>query len=376
MVCYLDYNATSPMRSCVIDAMIEAAYIHGNPSSVHAAGRKVRSLIESARSSIASIIGRANDNLIFTSSGTEADALAIRGLKQNNVLVSAIEHNAVLAAASCAKQIPVSKNGVVDLAVLKQLLTTYKHGLVCVMWANNETGVIQPVDEIARLAHKAGWLLHVDAIQGVGRLDPIAIAEADSIALSAHKIGGPPGIGALLIKNGLTLSPIITGGGQERGWRAGTENNIGIIGFARAITVAEEERATETIRLTNMRNKIVTAVLKRAPEVQLMGIRAECLCNTLSIALPGVAAEEQVIALDLDGIAVSAGSACSSGKVRRSHVLNAMYPNNSIAGQAIRISLGWDTTSNDIDQFLQFWGVMRDRYMRLIDSAAYRTCKS
>ncbi|AFX98367.1 aminotransferase class-V family protein [Candidatus Endolissoclinum faulkneri L2] len=362
MVCYLDYNATSPIRSCVIDAMVKAAYVHSNPSSVHAAGRKVRNLIESARSSIASIFDRANDNIIFTSGGTEADALAIRGLKQNNVLVSAIEHNAVLSAASYAKQIPVTKNGVVNITVLEDLLANCKPGLLCVMWANNETGVVQPIAEIARLAHNAGWLLHVDAVQGLGRLDPLTIKEADSVALSAHKIGGPPGIGAILIRDGLTLSPLITGGGQERGWRAGTENDVGIAGFAMAITVAEAERKTEKIRLTNMRNRIVTELLNRAPEVQLIGMRAECLCNTLSIALPGVAAEDQVIALDLDGIAVSAGSACSSGKVKRSHVLDAMYPNDSIAGQAIRVSLGWASTSEDIDQFLQFWGVMRDRY--------------
>ncbi|WP_420564543.1 cysteine desulfurase family protein [Thalassobaculum sp.] len=361
MTTYLDYNATAPIRPSVIEAMTEAARVHGNPSSVHAAGRATRHRIEAARRAVAALVAREDADVIFTSGGTEADALAIRGLGRERVLVSAIEHDAVLAAAPDAPRIPVTAEGVVDLAALETLLAGSDPGLLCVMWANNETGVVQPVAEIARLAHAAGWLLHVDAVQGAGRLDPIALAEADTLALSAHKLGGPPGVGALLIREGLVVTPLIAGGGQERGRRSGTENDVGIAGFAVAASTAAEEREGEAARLTALRDRLATALLDRAPEARVMGIQAERLCNTLSVALPGVAAETQVMALDLAGIAVSAGSACSSGKVKRSHVLDAMHPDDPIAGQAIRVSLGWASTGEDADRFLQAWGAMRDR---------------
>ena len=361
MTTYLDYNATAPIRPSVIEAMTEAARVHGNPSSVHAAGRAARHRIEAARRAVAALVAREEADVIFTSGGTEADALAIRGLGRERILVSAIEHDAVLAAAPDAPRIPVTVEGVVDLAALDAMLAGADPGLLCVMWANNETGVVQPVAEIARLAHAAGWLLHVDAVQGAGRLDPIALAEADTLALSAHKLGGPPGVGALLIRDGLVVTPLIAGGGQERGRRSGTENDVGIAGFAVAASTAAEEREGEAARLAALRDRLATALLDRAPEARVMGIQAERLCNTLSVALPGVAAETQVMALDLAGIAVSAGSACSSGKVKRSHVLDAMHPDDPIAGQAIRVSLGWASTGEDADRFLQAWGAMRDR---------------
>ena len=361
MTAYLDYNATAPIRPSVIDAMTEAARAHGNPSSVHAPGREARHRIEASRRAVAALVGRPDADVIFTSGGTEADALAVRGLGRDTILVSAIEHDAVLAAAPSAGRVPVTPAGLIDLTALEELLAGSQPGLLCVMWANNETGVVQPVAEIARLAHAAGWLLHVDAVQGAGRLDPMAVAEADSLALSAHKLGGPPGVGALLIRDGLAVAPLFGGGGQERGRRSGTENDVGIAGFAVAAAAAEQERESEAVRLTTLRDRLAAALLDRAPEARLMGVQAVRLCNTLSIALPNVAAETQVMALDLAGVAVSAGSACSSGKVKRSHVLDAMHPDDPIAGQAIRVSLGWASTDADVDRFLHAWGAMRDR---------------
>lgn len=361
MATYLDYNATAPIRPAVIEAMTEAARSHGNPSSIHAQGRAARHRIERARAVVARLVGRDDVDVIFTAGGTEADALAVHGLGRRRVLAAAIEHDAVLAAAPGAPRIPVTAAGIVDLAALETLLSDEAPGLVCVMWANNETGVVQPVAEIARLAHAAGWLLHVDAVQGAGRLDPVALAAADSLALSAHKLGGPPGVGALLVRDGLAVTPMIGGGGQERGRRSGTENDVGIAGFAVAAEAAVREREVEVRRLGGLRDRIEQAARAHAPEVRIMGAGVDRLCNTASIALPGVPAETQVMALDLAGIAVSAGSACSSGKVKRSHVLDAMSPGDPIAGEAIRVSLGWASTSDDADRFLHAWGAMRDR---------------
>jgi cysteine desulfurase len=361
MTVYLDYNATAPVRLAVIEAMTEAARQHGNPSSVHAAGRAARHRIEAARRAIAALVERDDADVIFTGSGTEADALAVRGLGRSTVAVSSIEHDAVLAAAPDAARIPVTSDGIVDLATLEGMLSADTPGLICVMWANNETGAVQPVAEIARLAHAAGWLLHVDAVQGAGRLDPAALAGADSIALSAHKLGGPPGMGALLVREGLAVTALIGGGGQERGRRSGTENDIGIAGFAVAAGIAAGERAAEGVRLAALRDRIETGLRARARDLRIPGAEAERLCNTLSVALPGVAAETQVMSLDLAGVAVSAGAACSSGKVKRSHVLDAMFPGDPIAGEAIRVSLGWASTEEDCDRFLQAWGAMRDR---------------
>lgn len=311
--------------------------------------------------SVAALVGRTDADVIFTSGGTEADALAIRGLGRSRVVVGAIEHDAVLAAAPDAPRVPVSVGGVIDLDVLERLLDPDMPGLLCIMWANNETGVIQPVAEAARMAHDAGWLLHVDAVQGAGRLDPAALAGADSIAVSAHKIGGPPGVGALVVRDGLAVRPMISGGGQERGRRSGTENDVGVAGFAVAAEEAARDLETESRRLTGLRKAIEQGVRDRAPEARILGAAAERLCNTVCLALPGVAAETQVMALDLAGVAVSAGSACSSGKVKRSHVLDAMFPGDPIAGEAIRVSLGWASGDEDVNRFLRAWGAMRDR---------------
>ena len=358
---YLDYNATAPIRPDVIDAMTEAARQHGNPSSVHAAGRAARARVEDARRCIAELVARDTAEVVFTAGGTEADALAIRGLGRNRIAVSAVEHDAVLAAAPAAERVPVTEEGIVDLGRLEPLLAAGDPGLLCVMWVNNETGVVQPLNEVVRMASAHGWLLHVDAVQGVGRLDPTPLTGADSIALSAHKLGGPPGVGALVVRDGLALTPLIAGGGQEKGRRSGTENDIGIAGFAVAAESAAADLAREADRLVALRDRIDAAVCLAAPEVRIMGAGAPRVANTTNIALPGVAAETQVMALDLAGVAVSAGSACSSGKVKRSHVLDAMAPSDPIAGEAIRVSLGWATAEAEIDRFLAAWSAMRDR---------------
>ncbi|MEQ8816917.1 MAG: cysteine desulfurase family protein [Thalassobaculum sp.] len=357
---YLDHNATTPIRPAALDAMAEAARAVGNPSSVHAAGRAARGRLEAARGQVAALVDRPAGQLVFTSGGTEADALAIVGSGRVRLLVSAVEHDAVLAVAGDAARIAVDAEGRVDLADLERRLASGDGpALVSVMWVNNETGVVQPVAEVVRLAHAAGALVHVDAVQGAGRLDPAALAGADLIALSAHKIGGPSGVGALLVGPGATLRALALGGGQERGRRSGTENLPGIAGFG-AAAAAAADGPRETERLRALRDRLEAALPATAPEARVLGAGADRVATTC-LGLPGVPAETQVMTLDLAGVAVSAGSACSSGKVKRSHVLAAMLGDDPLAGQAIRISLGWTTTEAEIDGFLAAWRAMRDR---------------
>jgi len=358
---YLDHNATTPIRPAALDAMAEAARAVGNPSSVHAAGRAARGRLEHARAQVAGLIGRPAAQVVFTSGGTEADALALGGSGPTRHLVSAVEHDAVLAAAGDAARVAVDREGRVDIGALERLLAAgHAPALVSVMWVNNETGVIQPVAEVIRIAHAAGAIVHVDAVQGAGRLDPAPLAEADLVALSAHKIGGPAGAGALVVRPGLALRPLAVGGGQERGRRPGTENLAGIAGFGAAAAEAAGSGIAETTRAVGLRDRLEAAVLAAAAEARILGGAAERVATTC-LGLPGVPAETQVMALDLAGIAVSAGSACSSGKVKRSHVLAAMLGDDPLAGQAIRVSLGWTTTEAEIDRFLAAWTAMRAR---------------
>jgi len=368
---YLDHNATTPIRAVALDAMTEAARAIGNPSSVHSAGRAARGRLEVARRQVGGLVGRPADQVVFTSGGTEADALAILGSGRTRLLVSAVEHDAVLAVAGDAERIPVDIDGRVDLAALERRLaaaaaptpdapTPAAPALVSVMWVNNETGVLQPLADVVRLAHAAGALVHVDAVQGVGRLDPAPLAGADLIALSAHKIGGPTGVGALVVGPDVPLRALALGGGQERGRRSGTENLPGIAGFGAAAAAVAIDGPGETARLRGLRDRLEAALSSAAPEIRILGAGATRVATTC-LGLPGVPAETQVMALDLAGVAVSAGSACSSGKVKRSHVLAAMLGDDPLAGQAIRISLGWTTTAADIDGFLAAWGAMRDR---------------
>lgn len=359
---YLDANATEPLRPEARAAVIGALEAGGNPSSVHAAGRAARRLLEGARETLAARFGARAQDLVFTSGGTEANALAIRGLGQGRrVLAGATEHAAVLAAAPGAGSIPVRPDGTVDLAALSALLEAGGPALVCLMLANNETGVLHPLAGAAELCRRHGALLHVDAVQAAGRVPlDLAATGADSLALSGHKLGGPPGAGALLLRPGLDLPALIAGGGQERGRRGGTEPLPAIAGFAAAAGASDPAAAG---RLAALRDRIEAGIRALAPEAVIAGAGAPRLPNTSSIILPGVPAETQVIALDLAGIRVSAGAACSSGKVARSHVLAAMGFGEA-AGCGIRVSLPWNVPEDAPERFLDAWAAMRARLSR------------
>lgn len=352
---YLDANATEPMRPEAVAAMAEAMALPGNPSSVHAEGRAARRILEEAREAIAARFGARGRDLVFTSGGTEANALAIKGLAAGRrVLVGATEHPAVLAAAGPeAGVIPVLADGTLDLPALEAALASGGPALVAVMAANNETGVLHPIEAIAGACQRHGALLHLDAVQMPGRL-PFTLGAADSMALSAHKLGGPKGVGALLLRPGLDPAPLLTGGGQESGRRGGTEALPAIAGFAAAAACPLPEG------LAAMRDAIEAGARALAPEVIIAGSGAPRLPNTTSLILPGVAAETQVIALDLAGVAVSAGAACSSGKARQSHVLAAMGF-GAEAACAIRVSLPWNAGADTAARFLDAWGGMRGR---------------
>jgi cysteine desulfurase len=363
---YLDYNATAPVRPEASQAVAEALGLVGNPSSVHHFGRRAKKRVEDAREDVAALIGAAPADIVFTSGGTEANALALTGAGRKRLLVSAIEHDSVLAAAAAldpaAPRIPVTPSGVVDLDALERLLAERGgETLVAVMLANNETGVIQPVAEVARRAHAAGALVHCDAIQAAGKI-PVDVGAlgADLLSLSAHKLGGPQGVGALWIAERVTLAPSLRGGGQERGRRAGTENVPGIAGFGAAAAAARRDLAAYA-RIAELRAKLEGAVLVRSNRARIAGIAVPRLPNTSCIVLPGLASETQVMALDLAGIAISAGSACSSGKVRPSHVLAAMGLPAEEASAAIRVSLGWASAPADVERFVEAWGALAAR---------------
>jgi len=359
---YLDWNATAPLRPEAAAAVTAALRDCGNASSVHRWGRGARQRVEDAREAVAVLIGADPERVTFVSGGTEANQLALLGSGRERVLISAVEHSSVLHAVQHAERIPVSADGIVDLGQLEELLASDpRSALVSVMLANNETGAIQPVAEVAAIAHRYGALFHCDAVQAAGKI-PVDAATigADLISLSAHKLGGPQGIGALIICGTIEVAPIIRGGGQERGRRAGSENLPGIAGFA-AVADAARHRLADYERVQCLRNAVEAAVLATAPEAIVIGGAAPRLPNTSAIALPGISAETQVIALDLDGVMVSAGAACSSGKVGPSHVLQAMGAAPKIAGSTIRVSLGWSTTEAEIEHFLEAWIAMYRR---------------
>ena len=362
---YLDWNATAPLRPEAATAITAALSDYGNPSSVHRWGRAARERVESARQAIAALTGASTEGIVFVSGGTEANHLAILGSGRDPVLVSAVEHSSVLQAVSAAQKITVNAHGIVDLNRLEeQLGADPRPALVSVMLANNETGVIEPVAEIACIAHRYGALLHCDAVQAAGKISvDVATIGADLLSVSAHKLGGPAGTGALIACNGMEVRPIIRGGGQERGRRAGTENLPGIAGFA-AAAAAAVERLADYERIRELRDKLEASLLAIAPEAIVIGTGVSRLPNTSAIALPGLSAETQVIALDLDGVMVSAGAACSSGKVGPSHVLRAMGAAPDIANSTIRVSLGWSTSEAEIDHFLEAWTAMYRRVIR------------
>lgn len=351
---YLDYNATVPLRPTVVEAMAAALRETGNPSSVHRFGRAARRAVEMAREAVGAMVGAEGARVVFTAGGTEANNLALAA-PGRRLLVSAVEHESVLRPAGDAARIPVDPAGVVDLTALERMLAGAPPALVAVMLANNETGVIQPVAEVARIAHAHGALVHCDAVQAAGKIaiDWAALG-VDSLALSAHKLGGPQGVGALIVADAVELRPMQRGGGQERGLRAGTENVAGIVGFGLAAEIAARE-LDAMVDIARLRDDIETRVMRAVPAAAVLGGSARRLPNTSCLAMPGVAAETQVMALDLAGIAVSAGSACSSGKVKASHVLAAMGVAEAVAGSAIRVSVGWGSTPADADRFVESW---------------------
>jgi cysteine desulfurase len=371
---YLDANATEPLRPEARAAVLAALDAVGNPSSVHAAGRAARCLLEEARERLAGLVGIAPSAVVFTSGGTEANATALAGLlaEGRRVLVGATEHDSVLRAVAEAGRIPVDRDGVLDLGALAAALAADPRPAgVAVMLANNETGTLQPVADIAALCRRCGARLHVDAVQAPGRLKlgDLAALGADTLALSAHKAGGPKGVGALLLASGWWPGPLLRGGGQERGMRAGTEPLPAIAGFAAAAAAAEAWRAAGgAARLAALRDAIRAGLAERVPQAVPIALGAPRLPNTLSLALPGVAAATQVMALDLAGVEVSAGAACSSGKVAESHVLRAMGL-GLLAGSAIRVSLPWDVRDDAPGRFLDAYAAMAARLARAVEPA-------
>ena len=359
---YLDYNATTPLRPEALAALAAVAAETGNASSVHRFGQRARARVEDAREAVAALVGAAPSEIIFTSGATEANNLALLGAGRARVLVSDIEHDSVLAAAPAAERIPVGPDGVVRLEALAALLAADRRpALVAVMLANNETGVVQPLAELVRLAHAHGALVHADAVQAAGKIaTDFAALGVDSLALSAHKLGGPQGVGALVVRTGLAFGPGLRGGGQERGLRAGTETVAGIAGFAAAAAAARQGLPGYG-RISLMRDRLEADIGERSPATRFFGRERTRLANTACFTMPGVASETQVIALDLAGIAVSAGSACSSGKVRPSHVLRAMGASEADSASAIRVSLGWRTTDEEIERFIAAWGELYNR---------------
>jgi cysteine desulfurase len=371
---YLDWNATAPLRPQARAAMAAALDVCGNPSSVHAEGRAARRLVEDARGEVAALVGAEPRNVVFTSGGTEANVLALGpglaagadGGACDRLLVSAVEHPSVLAGGrfppSLVEQVPVDTAGCIDLAALESRLAILatdggRRPLVSVMLANNETGVVQPVADVARLVHATGGVLHVDAIQAPGRIPcDIRALGADLLTLSGHKLGGPKGIGVLVKgAEALRLDPIQRGGGQERGQRAGTENVVGIAGFGAAATAARHGLEAEAAHMRRLRDPLEARLKEISPEMVIFGDGTDRLPNTTLFTVPGLKAETAVIAFDLEGVAVSSGAACSSGKVQPSHVLAAMGVAPAQARRAVRVSLGPTTTETDVDRFHGAW---------------------
>jgi cysteine desulfurase len=367
---YFDWNATVPLRREARAALQEALALTGNPSSVHAEGRAARRLIEQARQEVAHLVGARAGDVIFTSSGTEANALALTPAiettdekrPRDRLFMSAIEHSSVRAGGrfsrAAIEDLPVDSDGRLNVAALADALSQASRPLVSVMLANNETGVVQPIAEAAAIVHGAKGLLHVDAVQAAGRIAcDIGALGADLMTLSAHKIGGPKGVGALVRASDDIhfADPLIRGGGQERGLRAGTENVAGIAAFGAAAAAARAQLVDEAAQMLALRDRLEAGLKAISPQAVIFGAGAERLPNTTLFSLEGMKAETAVIAFDLEGVAVSSGAACSSGKVQPSHVLAAMGVSPALLRGAVRVSLGWTTTQAEIERFHDAW---------------------
>ncbi|NLS15848.1 cysteine desulfurase [Rhizobium sp. P40RR-XXII] len=363
---YLDWNATAPLHPAARDAMLRAMDIQGNPNSVHGEGRAARAAVEAARRQVASLTGAESAHIVFTSGATEAINMVLTPefrmgrtpLAISRLYISAVEHPAVREGGRFAKdnvsEIPVTADGTVDLAALEAMLSAHDKTtglpMVAIMLANNETGILQPVVEAAKLVQAAGGLFVVDAVQAAGRvpLDIHAIG-ADFLIVSSHKIGGPKGAGALVSRGEVLMpKPLIHGGGQEKGHRSGTENTLAIIGFGAAAAAALDEFEGRNAAIAQLRSQLEEGMRQNAPDIIIHGELGARVPNTSFFTLPGLKSETGQIAFDLEGVAISAGSACSSGKVGESHVLVAMGCDPKLG--ALRISLGQTTTEADIDR--------------------------
>lgn len=370
-ITYLDYNATAPVRPEVIEAVDEAMATIGNPSSVHCHGRLARSLVERARESVAVLAGAHAQDVIFTSGGTEANNMALEGLLvgtgANRLLVSAVEHESVLDYAHggtvSRDVVPVTNEGVIDLVALENMLDMYRDEriVISIMFANNETGVLQPVAQVVELAREYSALVHCDAIQAVGKVKVEFVALGiHALSISAHKFGGPQGVGALVVRADVPIAKTSFGGGQELGRRAGTENVPGISGLGRAAELALGD-TDHMRRVGQWRDNMELALLDVEPDTIIFGRVHPRLPTTSCMAVTGWLAEKQVIALDLAGVSVSAGSACSAGKVQPSHVLRAMGASPDEASSAVRVSFGWASRETDADRFIDVWSSLYHR---------------
>jgi cysteine desulfurase len=358
---YLDYNASTPLRPAARAAMLAALDTVGNPSSVHAEGRRARAIVDTAREQVALLVGAKPSEVVFTSGAAEANN-TVMAAGWKTICVSAIEHDSVLAPArACGAKVvvlPAGTDGRVDLASAADAVAAAGSGgraLLSLMIANNETGVIQPVAEAAELARTHALSLHIDAVQGPGRV-PVDFSRlgADTLVISAHKLGGPRGVGALIVRDGVNLPVLVKGGGQERRRRGGTENVVGIAGFGAAAAELARE-ADVAARIGALRDKLESAVTAATPAAVIIGRDAPRVANTMCVAVPGKLAETLVIRMDLEGVAISAGAACASGKVGANAVLAAMGLPADITAGAVRVSLGRETNEDDIAAFLAAW---------------------
>lgn len=359
---YLDYNATTPLREGVKKVMIEAMEDFGNPSSIHKFGRTARARIENARDILSAYLGVKPEQVFFTSGGTEANNAVIGSHSDCVLMISTIEHESVEKAAPGSYKIEVNAEGLIDLGKLEEALASLRGQkiLISAMLANNETGILQPIQQVVEIARKYKALVHCDAVTAFTKV-PFSYEElgVDYLTLSAHKIGGPKGCGAVIVPFNVQLPSLLHGGGQEKGHRAGTENLLGIVGFGQAIQDAPNDnwQAVQSLREL-LENLIMGAV----PKTVIYGINSPRLPNTTFISMVGVHTQTQLMAFDLEGFAVSSGSACSSGKITGSKVLKAMGVNDLEASQALRVSLGWATTRQEIEDFAKAWITLYNRY--------------
>ena len=364
---YLDHAATTPVDPEVADAVVRVLReVSGNPSSIYAEGRRARALIARAREEVATAIGARPGEIVFTSGGTEADNLALRGVlkahkgEKDGLVISTIEHHAVLDTAADLEdhahvrvtRVPVDRDGLVDPAAVERAIDA-RTALVSVMHANNEIGTIEPIEGIGRVCRAKGVAFHTDAVQTVGML-PFDVRElpVDLVSINAHKLYGPKGVGALYVRSGTRIATMQTGGGQEKGRRTGTENVAGIVALGVAMRIAAERREQDARRLSALRDRIIDGIRTRIPGAVPTGHPTRRLPNNASFCFPGTQGEALIVALDLEGISVSSGSACTSGSTEPSHVLTAIGLEREVAQGSLRITVGRDTTDADVDRLL------------------------